>query len=92
VDKKPVIPSDFPSEMKDLIHRGWSKDPKERPPIQEILSALNKMLTGDGREKIQSSTLPQIVNSSSKMQDSSSAMLEENSKENNSSRGATIDI
>ncbi len=56
-DKKPVIPSNFPSELKEVVNQGWSKDPKERPPVQKFKSALNKMLTGD--KKVLSQTLPE---------------------------------
>ncbi len=55
-DKKPAIPSDVPAELKELVVQGWSKDPKERPPIQEFKSELNKMLHKQG--KGQSPTLP----------------------------------
>ncbi len=44
-DKKPVIASDFPSVLKELIHRGWSKEPKERPPIEEFKLALLTMIS-----------------------------------------------
>ncbi len=57
-DKKPAIPSDFPSKLKELVIQGWSKDQEERPPIEEFKSALNKMLTSKGTD--QSLTLPEI--------------------------------
>ena len=50
-DKKPVIPSDFPSDLRELVIPGWSKDPKERPSIQEFKSALNKMLPREGKHQ-----------------------------------------
>ena len=50
-DKKPVIPSDFPSDLRELVIPGWSKDPKERPSIQEFKSALNKMLPVEGKHQ-----------------------------------------
>ncbi len=50
-DKKPVIPSDFPSDLRELVIQGWSKDPKERPSIQEFKSALNKMLPREGKHQ-----------------------------------------
>jgi hypothetical protein len=40
------MPTHFPSDLKELVHRGWSKKPKERPSIQEFKSALMAMLTG----------------------------------------------
>ncbi len=52
-----MIPSDFPSDLKELIFRGWSKEPKERPPIETFKSAFNKMLPKEG--KGQSPTLPE---------------------------------
>jgi serine/threonine protein kinase len=43
LDKKPDMLPLFPSNLKDLIFRGWSKEPKERPQIQEFKSALSSM-------------------------------------------------
>ena len=43
-DKKPVVPSGFPLGLKELIPKGWSKEPKERPSIEEFKAVLNKML------------------------------------------------
>jgi serine/threonine protein kinase len=43
-DKKPDVPSDFPSHLKELILLGWSKEPKERPYIEEFKSVFNTML------------------------------------------------
>jgi hypothetical protein len=56
-DKKPAIPSDFPAELKELVIQGWSQEPKERPPIQEFKSELNKMRPKEGKD--QSPTLPE---------------------------------
>ena len=50
-DKKPVIPADFPAELKELVFQGWSKEPKKRPPIQEFKLALNRMLTIEGKDQ-----------------------------------------
>ncbi len=50
MDEKPIIPSDFPSDLKELIHRGWSKEPKERPPIEEFKSAFYNMLPQEERD------------------------------------------
>jgi hypothetical protein len=46
-DKKPDIPDDFPSELKNLISLGWSKDPTKRPSIPEFKSGLIKMIGKD---------------------------------------------
>ena len=51
LDEKPVIPSDFPSDLRELVIQGWSKDPKERLPIQDFQSALNKMLPSGRKHK-----------------------------------------
>ena len=51
MDEKPVIPSDFPSDLRELVIQGWSKDPKERLPIQDFQSALNKMLPREGKHQ-----------------------------------------
>jgi hypothetical protein len=64
LDEKPVIPSDFPSDLKELICRGWTKEPKERPSIEEFKSAFNKMLPQD--EKNYSLTLPEENSSNEK--------------------------
>ncbi len=45
LDRKPSVPSNFSSVLKELIHSGWSKEPKERPPIQEFKSVLMTVLT-----------------------------------------------
>ncbi len=50
-DKKTVIPSDFPSDLRELVIQGWSKDPKERPFIQEYKSALKKMFPREGKHQ-----------------------------------------
>jgi hypothetical protein len=51
LDKKPALPSDFPSELKELVIQGWSKNPKERPPIQKFKTALHKMLLKEGKKQ-----------------------------------------
>jgi serine/threonine protein kinase len=45
-DRKTPVPKDFPSKLKELVVRGCSKAPKERPQIEDFQSALNKMLSG----------------------------------------------
>jgi hypothetical protein len=44
------MPLDFPPHLKDFILRGWSKEPKNRPPLAECMAALNNMLTRDDTE------------------------------------------
>ncbi len=51
LDEKPVIPSDFPSDLRELVIQGWSKDPKKRLPIQDFQSTLNKMLPREGKHQ-----------------------------------------
>ncbi len=53
------MPTTFPSNLKELVCRGWSKDPKERPPIQEFKFALMKMLPEGETESFNSQTLPE---------------------------------
>ncbi len=67
-DKKPLFPSDFPSELKELVMQGWSKYPKERPQIQEFKSALNKMLVQEKRQSMVNDYPPSLseTNSSEK--------------------------
>ena len=43
-DKRPAMPEDFPSNLKELVSRGYSKEPRERPKLVHFQSALNKML------------------------------------------------
>ncbi len=50
LDKKTVMPSDFPPHLKSFILCGWSKEPKNRPPLAECMAALNKMLNRDDKE------------------------------------------
>ncbi len=40
------MPLHFPSDLKGLVLKSWSIEPKERPQIPEFKSALNTMLTG----------------------------------------------
>ena len=44
------MPLDFPPHLKDFILCGWSKEPKNRPPLAECMAALNKMLNRDDKE------------------------------------------
>ncbi len=53
------MPTTFPSNLKELVCRGWSEKAKERPPIQEFKSALNAMLPGGETESFNSQTLPE---------------------------------
>jgi hypothetical protein len=41
---KPDFPEDFPTALKGLIIKGWSKKPKERPRLGEFKDSLNRML------------------------------------------------
>ena len=43
-DKKPAVPFDFPVDLKELVFHGYSKEPTERPALEDFQSALNKML------------------------------------------------
>jgi serine/threonine protein kinase len=43
-DKKPAVPSDFPGDLKELVFQGYSKEPRERPALEDFQSALKKML------------------------------------------------
>jgi serine/threonine protein kinase len=43
-DVRPAMPEDFPSELKELVSQGYSKEPTERPKLLHFQSALNKML------------------------------------------------
>ncbi len=53
------MPTTFPSNLKELVCRGWSEKAKERPPIQEFKSALMTMLPGGEAESFNSQTLPE---------------------------------
>jgi hypothetical protein len=44
------MPSDFPSDLKELVLHGWSQDPKERPPVEEFKTACHTMLSKLGME------------------------------------------
>ncbi len=60
-DEKPPVPSNFPFHLKELVFQGYSKEPQERPPIEDFQSALNKMLLAEEQtEKNQSITLAEI--------------------------------
>ncbi len=47
LDKKPAVPLNFPSALKELILLGWSKEPKERPQLAEFKSGLTAMLQSE---------------------------------------------
>jgi serine/threonine protein kinase len=59
-DKKPDMPTKFPSNLKELICRGWSKEPKERPKIKEIKDSLMTMLNTKETVSYLSQALPEI--------------------------------
>ncbi len=59
-DIKPAVPSHFPSDLKELVLQSFSKEPKKRPPIEDINSALEIMLKGEETEQNPSTTLPEI--------------------------------
>jgi serine/threonine protein kinase len=44
-DERPAMPEDFPSELKELVSQGYSKEPKERPELVHFQTALSKMLS-----------------------------------------------
>ncbi len=43
-DEKPIIPLEFPADLKNLVSDGWSIKPRERPEIGKFRSALSLML------------------------------------------------
>ena len=60
-DQKPNLPSNFPSDLKELVFQGFSKEPQERPSIEAFQSALDKMLLAEEQtESSQSVTLPEL--------------------------------
>jgi hypothetical protein len=81
LDVRPVVPSDFPSYLKELVIQGWSQDPKNRPPIAKFMSVMNQMLYRGGTQSNQSSALPEIANLPNEKHDQSSSFLDRNSKE-----------
>ncbi len=51
-DKKPGVPLDFPVDLKELVFQGYSKEPTERPALEDFQSALNKMLAMEETQKL----------------------------------------
>ncbi len=49
---QPKIPESFPSDLKDLVGKGCSKEPRNRPGLEEFNSAFHKMLKGDQKDAI----------------------------------------
>ena len=93
-DKKPAMPSDFPSDLKELILKGWSQDPKERPLIDDLKSALKKMLLKEKTRAVDSDqpqSLPD-TNSSNKREEKHGQQdgVDEMIKEENSQDGESI--
>ena len=58
--EKPLVPANFPSDLKELVFQSFSIEPKERPPLENFQPVLNKMLTLAGTEKNQSITWPDV--------------------------------
>jgi serine/threonine protein kinase len=50
INPQPKIPDSFPIDLKDLVGRGCSKDPSNRPGLEEFNTAFHKMLKGDRKE------------------------------------------
>ena len=46
-DVKPEFTPDFPAGLKDLVERGWLKDPLMRPQLREFRAELIKMIGKD---------------------------------------------
>ena len=42
-NNRPTIPNDCPIEIKNLIERCWNQDPKQRPPIEQIIEYLENV-------------------------------------------------
>jgi serine/threonine protein kinase len=42
-NKKPNMPSNFPSDLKELVFKSFSKEPTQRSPLEDFQSALEKM-------------------------------------------------
>ncbi len=87
-DKKPNLPSNFPSDLKELVYQGYSKEPQERPHIKYFQSALNKMLLAEEHtEGIKPTTLQEMTSSNERgeqcfQQEEGKLTLDRN-KENN---------
>jgi serine/threonine protein kinase len=47
INPQPKIPENFPSDLTDLVGQGCSKDPSNRPGLEEFKSAFKKMLKVD---------------------------------------------
>ncbi|KAG2494120.1 hypothetical protein HYH03_007758 [Edaphochlamys debaryana] len=48
---RPAFPRNVPSFYRRLAERCWAADPRERPSIEELVSALNALLAGHGRRE-----------------------------------------
>ncbi len=67
---KPVIPESFSKDLKDLVSRGCSHEPTDRPGLGEFRSAFHKMLNGEAAtiqdevkpEQTFQSTTSQMIN------------------------------
>jgi len=42
-EQRPDFPSDFPSQLKEVIKKGWSKAPEERPDVKLFRQELQKL-------------------------------------------------
>ena len=62
-NQAPVLPESFPSEIQDLVCRGWEVEPTKRPKIAEFALAINIMAGNNGL--IQKTCLSKSANSES---------------------------
>jgi hypothetical protein len=46
---RPDLPDDMPLSLRNIIQRGWSSDPSERPPAEQILSVLDDFVNKEDR-------------------------------------------
>lgn len=55
-DKRPDFPSNFPDSIKDVIRKGWSKDPIDRPGVKAFQTELKKLDESD-KESLEQSVM-----------------------------------
>jgi serine/threonine protein kinase len=54
INPQPKIPESFPSDLKDLVSKGCSKEPINRPGLEKFNSTFIKMLNGDQKGTVAS--------------------------------------
>jgi serine/threonine protein kinase len=51
-DERPAFPAKFPAQLKEVVQKGWSKAPQDRPGIPAFRQELQKMTANPANESV----------------------------------------